>query len=158
MYFCDSHACLLLADGEIINQIKMTNLALADIKELLKQQVGIICVLAVFKKQRKSTFVSTKWSEVVIQLMLPWQIKEIEFLKNTVMECEACGECDGRGKQTLTPLHPSVHRFICSVFRYGGDRASSLVRAQPLPPGGGVRWNTSGGAMWVVSRGHAGKR
>lgn len=38
----DSNTSFLLADGEIINQIKMTNLALADIKELLKQQVSII--------------------------------------------------------------------------------------------------------------------
>uniref|UniRef100_A0A8C2K583 Cartilage oligomeric matrix protein n=1 Tax=Cyprinus carpio TaxID=7962 RepID=A0A8C2K583_CYPCA len=44
-------------DGEIIKQIKGTNQELAEIKELLKQQ-----------------------------------IQEIVFLKNTVMECEACGE------------------------------------------------------------------
>lgn len=48
--FQDSNTSLLLADGEIINQIKMTNLALADIKELLKQQVGTICWVVVFKK------------------------------------------------------------------------------------------------------------
>ncbi|XP_034386708.1 cartilage oligomeric matrix protein [Cyclopterus lumpus] len=50
------HAAAGQRDGEIISQIKMTNLALAEMKELLKQQ-----------------------------------IKEIVFLKNTVMECEACG-------------------------------------------------------------------
>ncbi|XP_063056774.1 cartilage oligomeric matrix protein [Engraulis encrasicolus] len=64
-------------DGEIINQIKGTNQALADIKELLKQQ-----------------------------------IQEIVFLKNTVMECEACAM---RGvieppKATCdpNPCHPGV--------------------------------------------------
>lgn len=29
----------MFSDGEIISQIKMTNIALAEIKELLKQQV-----------------------------------------------------------------------------------------------------------------------
>ncbi|KAK5619814.1 Thrombospondin-4 [Crenichthys baileyi] len=56
-------------DGEIISQIKMTNLALAEIKELLKQQ-----------------------------------IREIEFLKNTVMECEACGM---GGIQPISPCEPN---------------------------------------------------
>lgn len=32
---------VLFSDGEIISQIKMTNIALAEIKELLKQQVKI---------------------------------------------------------------------------------------------------------------------
>ncbi|XP_014877110.1 cartilage oligomeric matrix protein isoform X1 [Poecilia latipinna] len=56
-------------DGEIISQIKMTNLALAEIKELLKQQV-----------------------------------REIVFLKNTVMECEACGM---GGIQPVSPCEPN---------------------------------------------------
>ncbi|CAM9296544.1 unnamed protein product, partial [Lampetra planeri] len=62
-------------DGEIISQIKMTNLALAEIKELLKQQ-----------------------------------IKEIVFLKNTVMECEACGMggLQPRPSCVPNPCHPGV--------------------------------------------------
>ncbi|XP_034035947.1 cartilage oligomeric matrix protein [Thalassophryne amazonica] len=52
----ERHTAAGQRDGEIISQIKTTNLALAEIKELLKQQ-----------------------------------IREIVFLKNTVMECEACG-------------------------------------------------------------------
>lgn len=32
-------SCFCFSDGEIISQIKMTNIALAEIKELLKQQV-----------------------------------------------------------------------------------------------------------------------
>lgn len=34
-----SFSCFCFSDGEIISQIKMTNIALAEIKELLKQQV-----------------------------------------------------------------------------------------------------------------------
>ncbi|KAM8887845.1 cartilage oligomeric matrix protein isoform 1-T1 [Synchiropus picturatus] len=62
-------------DGEIISQIKMTNLALAEIKEFLKQQ-----------------------------------IKEIVFLKNTVMECEACGMggMQPRPSCVPNPCHPGV--------------------------------------------------
>uniref|UniRef100_A0AAX7SWW7 Cartilage oligomeric matrix protein n=1 Tax=Astatotilapia calliptera TaxID=8154 RepID=A0AAX7SWW7_ASTCA len=66
-------------DGEIISQIKMTNLVLGEIKELLKQQ-----------------------------------IKEIVFLKNTVMECEACGEFTTMGGMQPQPTcvpnscHPGV--------------------------------------------------
>uniref|UniRef100_A0A6Q2XNP9 Cartilage oligomeric matrix protein n=1 Tax=Esox lucius TaxID=8010 RepID=A0A6Q2XNP9_ESOLU len=59
------------SDGEIINQIKGTNQALAEIKELLKQQ-----------------------------------IQEIVFLKNTVMECEACGEASGVGPAPRAWLDP----------------------------------------------------
>uniref|UniRef100_A0AAX7SF92 Cartilage oligomeric matrix protein n=1 Tax=Astatotilapia calliptera TaxID=8154 RepID=A0AAX7SF92_ASTCA len=65
--------------GEIISQIKMTNLVLGEIKELLKQQ-----------------------------------IKEIVFLKNTVMECEACGEFTTMGGMQPQPTcvpnscHPGV--------------------------------------------------
>lgn len=101
--FQDSNTSLLLADGEIINQIKMTNLALADIKELLKQQVGINCLVAVFKRRWKRWiyFKSTERSDCHSTGVL--QIKEIEFLKNTVMECEACGECGCCGRQTLAP-------------------------------------------------------
>uniref|UniRef100_A0A669BF95 Si:ch211-43f4.1 n=1 Tax=Oreochromis niloticus TaxID=8128 RepID=A0A669BF95_ORENI len=64
---------------QIISQIKMTNLVLGEIKELLKQQ-----------------------------------IKEIVFLKNTVMECEACGEFTTMGgvqpQPTCVPnsCHPGV--------------------------------------------------
>ncbi|XP_029551688.1 thrombospondin-4 [Salmo trutta] len=61
-------------DGEIINQIKGTNQALAEIKELLKQQ-----------------------------------IQEIVFLKNTVMECEACGmQGPPRPSCDPNPCHPGV--------------------------------------------------
>ncbi|XP_041967466.1 cartilage oligomeric matrix protein [Alosa sapidissima] len=63
-------------DGEIINQIKGTNQALAEIKELLKQQ-----------------------------------IHEIVFLKNTVMECEACamrGVDPPRASCDPNPCHPGV--------------------------------------------------
>ncbi|XP_061539025.1 cartilage oligomeric matrix protein [Phycodurus eques] len=55
-------------DGEIINQIKMSNLALWEIKELLKQM-----------------------------------IKEMVFLKNTVMECEACGIRGGLARPSCVP-------------------------------------------------------
>uniref|UniRef100_A0A8C2K475 Cartilage oligomeric matrix protein n=2 Tax=Cyprinus carpio TaxID=7962 RepID=A0A8C2K475_CYPCA len=57
-------------DGEIIKQIKGTNQELAEIKELLKQQ-----------------------------------IQEIVFLKNTVMECEAC---DPQSSCVPNPCHPGV--------------------------------------------------
>uniref|UniRef100_A0A3Q3F474 Si:ch211-43f4.1 n=1 Tax=Kryptolebias marmoratus TaxID=37003 RepID=A0A3Q3F474_KRYMA len=64
----------------IISQIKMTNLVLGEIKELLKQQV-----------------------------------REIVFLKNTVMECEACGEFSIRmggippvSSCVPNPCHPGV--------------------------------------------------
>ncbi|KAM7409619.1 hypothetical protein PAMA_001213 [Pampus argenteus] len=69
------HAAAGQRDGEIISQIKMTNLALAEIKELLKQQV-----------------------------------KEIIFLKNTVMECEACGMggIQIRPSCLPNPCHPGV--------------------------------------------------
>ncbi|XP_069009453.1 cartilage oligomeric matrix protein [Embiotoca jacksoni] len=69
------HAVAIQRDGEIISQIKMTNLALAEIKELLKQQ-----------------------------------IKEIVFLKNTVMECEACGMggMQPRPSCVPNPCHPGV--------------------------------------------------
>ncbi|XP_038150976.1 cartilage oligomeric matrix protein isoform X1 [Cyprinodon tularosa] len=62
-------------DGEIISQIKMTNLVLAEIKELLKQQV-----------------------------------REIVFLKNTVMECEACamGGVQPESSCDPNPCHPGV--------------------------------------------------
>ncbi|XP_064187555.1 cartilage oligomeric matrix protein [Anguilla rostrata] len=60
-------------DDEIINQIKGTNQALAEIKEILKQQV-----------------------------------KEIVFLKNTVMECEACMSGD-----PVEPSHPSCDPNPC---------------------------------------------
>uniref|UniRef100_A0A669ES30 Si:ch211-43f4.1 n=1 Tax=Oreochromis niloticus TaxID=8128 RepID=A0A669ES30_ORENI len=62
-------------DGEIISQIKMTNLVLGEIKELLKQQ-----------------------------------IKEIVFLKNTVMECEACAMGGVQPQPTCVPnsCHPGV--------------------------------------------------
>uniref|UniRef100_A0AAX7VAM8 Cartilage oligomeric matrix protein n=1 Tax=Astatotilapia calliptera TaxID=8154 RepID=A0AAX7VAM8_ASTCA len=62
-------------DGEIISQIKMTNLVLGEIKELLKQQ-----------------------------------IKEIVFLKNTVMECEACAMGGMQPQPTCVPnsCHPGV--------------------------------------------------
>ncbi|XP_035503425.2 cartilage oligomeric matrix protein [Scophthalmus maximus] len=62
-------------DGEIISQIKLSNIALAEIKELLKQQ-----------------------------------IKEIVFLKNTVMECEACGMggMQPRPSCVPNPCHPGV--------------------------------------------------
>ena len=42
VFFKNTYELLILflfSDGEIISQIKMTNLALAEIKELLKQQV-----------------------------------------------------------------------------------------------------------------------
>uniref|UniRef100_A0A3B4ATT5 Uncharacterized protein n=1 Tax=Periophthalmus magnuspinnatus TaxID=409849 RepID=A0A3B4ATT5_9GOBI len=70
---------LCFSDGEIINQIKMTNLALVEIKELLKEQ-----------------------------------IKEIVFLKNTVMECEACGmegngtHCTDIDECSVMPCHMGV--------------------------------------------------
>uniref|UniRef100_A0A3Q4GN83 Si:ch211-43f4.1 n=1 Tax=Neolamprologus brichardi TaxID=32507 RepID=A0A3Q4GN83_NEOBR len=59
----------------IISQIKMTNLVLGEIKELLKQQ-----------------------------------IKEIVFLKNTVMECEACAMGGMQPQPTCVPnsCHPGV--------------------------------------------------
>ncbi|KTG38104.1 hypothetical protein cypCar_00004201 [Cyprinus carpio] len=62
-------------DGEIIKQIKGTNQELAEIKELLKQQ-----------------------------------IQEIVFLKNTVMECEACGmrPVDPQSSCVPNPCHPGV--------------------------------------------------
>ncbi|XP_061884433.1 cartilage oligomeric matrix protein [Entelurus aequoreus] len=62
-------------DGEIISQIKMTNLVLSEIKELMKQQ-----------------------------------IKEIVFLKNTVMECDACGMGAGLPRPSCTPnpCYPGV--------------------------------------------------
>uniref|UniRef100_A0A3Q3K378 Cartilage oligomeric matrix protein n=1 Tax=Monopterus albus TaxID=43700 RepID=A0A3Q3K378_MONAL len=63
--------CNCSINGEIISQIKMTNLALAEIKDLLKQQ-----------------------------------IKEIVFLKNTVMECEAC--VIYRPSCVPNPCHPGV--------------------------------------------------
>lgn len=154
--FKDFNTSFLLADGEIINQIKMTNLALADIKELLKQQVSIIfggC------HEEKMNLLLKAQSEVsCLSTDGVLQIKEIEFLKNTVMECEACGECDARGRQTLTHRLEKVDGLIPSVFRYGGDRAPPLLRAQPLPPGGGVFGDASGSAVWSVSWGHAGQR
>ncbi|KAF6734329.1 Cartilage oligomeric matrix protein [Oryzias melastigma] len=69
------HAVVAQRDGEIISQIKMTNLALAEIKELLKQQ-----------------------------------IKEVIFLKNTVMECEACGTGGFQPRPSCVPnpCHPGV--------------------------------------------------
>uniref|UniRef100_A0A8C7ZUM1 Si:ch211-43f4.1 n=1 Tax=Oryzias sinensis TaxID=183150 RepID=A0A8C7ZUM1_9TELE len=69
------HAVAAQRDGEIINQIKMTNLALAEIKELLKQQ-----------------------------------IKEVIYLKNTVMECEACGTGGFQPRPSCVPnpCHPGV--------------------------------------------------
>lgn len=70
---------LTLSDGEIISQIKMTNIALAEIKELLKQQVKT--------HVRQIGLDSKSQSDRLL-----FQIKEITFLKNTVMECEACGE------------------------------------------------------------------
>uniref|UniRef100_A0AAR2KQY1 Cartilage oligomeric matrix protein n=1 Tax=Pygocentrus nattereri TaxID=42514 RepID=A0AAR2KQY1_PYGNA len=69
----------ILTLTNIIKQIKGTNQALAEIKELLKQQ-----------------------------------IEEIVFLKNTVMECEACGmrydNPDPKPKPSCTPnpCHPGV--------------------------------------------------
>ncbi|XP_031430188.1 cartilage oligomeric matrix protein [Clupea harengus] len=80
-------------DGEIINQIKGTNQALAEIKELLKQQ-----------------------------------IHEIVFLKNTVMECEACG-MQGVGPPPPScdpnPCHPGVK---CTETPNG-------IRCGPCPDG-----------------------
>ncbi|KAK5869738.1 hypothetical protein PBY51_024435 [Eleginops maclovinus] len=69
------HSAAGQRDGEIISQIKMTNLALDEIKELLKQQ-----------------------------------IKEIVFLKNTVMECEACGMGGMKPRPSCVPnpCHPGV--------------------------------------------------
>ncbi|PWA21136.1 hypothetical protein CCH79_00009530 [Gambusia affinis] len=64
-------------DGEIISQIKMTNLALAEIKELLKQQV-----------------------------------REIVFLKNTVMECEACGYT-GPQVQGVGLAYATANKQVC---------------------------------------------
>uniref|UniRef100_A0A9J7XS48 Si:ch211-43f4.1 n=1 Tax=Cyprinus carpio carpio TaxID=630221 RepID=A0A9J7XS48_CYPCA len=66
---------LFTTDGEIIKQIKGTNQELAEIKELLKQQ-----------------------------------IQEIVFLKNTVMECEACGmrPVDPQSSCVPNPCHPGV--------------------------------------------------
>uniref|UniRef100_A0A8C1LLU6 Cartilage oligomeric matrix protein n=1 Tax=Cyprinus carpio TaxID=7962 RepID=A0A8C1LLU6_CYPCA len=61
-------------DGEIIKQIKGTNQELAEIKELLKQQ-----------------------------------IQEIVFLKNTVMECEACG------MRPVDPIEPSCVPNPCHL-------------------------------------------
>uniref|UniRef100_A0A6Q2Y5E3 Cartilage oligomeric matrix protein n=1 Tax=Esox lucius TaxID=8010 RepID=A0A6Q2Y5E3_ESOLU len=78
-------------DGEIINQIKGTNQALAEIKELLKQQ-----------------------------------IQEIVFLKNTVMECEACG--------MRAPLPPSCHPNPC----HPGVKCTGTpegIRCGPCPEG-----------------------
>lgn len=57
--FKDFNTSFLLADGEIINQIKMTNLALADIKELLKQQVSIIFG-GLSSREDESTFKSAE--------------------------------------------------------------------------------------------------
>ncbi|XP_019730944.1 cartilage oligomeric matrix protein isoform X1 [Hippocampus comes] len=61
--------------GEIINQIKMSNLALSEIKELLKQM-----------------------------------IQEMVFLKNTVMECDACGTGRGMPRHSCVPnpCYPGV--------------------------------------------------
>ncbi|KAK2835360.1 hypothetical protein Q5P01_015844 [Channa striata] len=79
-------------DGEIISQIKMTNLALAEIKDLLKQQ-----------------------------------IKEIVFLKNTVMECEACGMSGLHPRPSCepNPCHPGVK---CMVTPQG-------IKCGPCPDG-----------------------
>ncbi|XP_051791014.1 cartilage oligomeric matrix protein [Erpetoichthys calabaricus] len=72
---------LSLSQAEVVREIKETNRALAEIKELLKQQ-----------------------------------IKEITYLKNTVMECEACGMRNGNVKPTTesrscipNPCYPGVH-------------------------------------------------
>ncbi|XP_029684485.1 cartilage oligomeric matrix protein [Takifugu rubripes] len=70
-------------DGEIISQIKMTNIALAEIKELLKQQ-----------------------------------LKEVGFLKNAMMECEACGMGGLQPEPSCVPnpCHPGVE---CTVTPEG---------------------------------------
>lgn len=45
-----------------------------------------------------------------------------------------------------------------SLFRYGGDGAPPLLRAQPLPPRSEVLGDTWGSAVWAVSWGHGGQR
>uniref|UniRef100_A0A672L577 Cartilage oligomeric matrix protein n=1 Tax=Sinocyclocheilus grahami TaxID=75366 RepID=A0A672L577_SINGR len=80
-------------DGEIIKQIKGTNQELAEIKELLKQQ-----------------------------------IQEIVFLKNTVMECEACG------MRPVDPIEPSCVPNPCHL---GVEciMTPSGVKCGPCPEG-----------------------
>ncbi|CAL8252666.1 unnamed protein product [Merluccius merluccius] len=75
VFLCGGSRAVVQRDGEIINQIKGTNLVLDEIKELLKQQ-----------------------------------IREIVFLKNTVMECEACGMggLPPRPSCVPNPCHPGV--------------------------------------------------
>ncbi|CAL9693947.1 unnamed protein product [Knipowitschia caucasica] len=101
----------------------MSNLALAEIKELLKEQ-----------------------------------IKEIIFLKNTVMECEACGMggLQVRPSCEPNPCHPGVQ---CSVTSQGvkcgscpegtegnGTHCSDVDECSVLPCHMGVRCiNTSPG-------------
>lgn len=78
------------------------------------------------------------------------------FLKNTVMECEACSELNSRAGLALIV---SGDASVClrklmvdgSVFRYGGDGAPPLLRAQPLPPRSEVLGDASGCAVWAVS-------
>ncbi|CAL8344906.1 unnamed protein product [Gadus morhua 'NCC'] len=72
---CGGCGAVVQRDGEIINQIKGTNVVLDEIKELLKQQ-----------------------------------IREIVFLKNTVMECEACGMGGHQPRPSCVPnpCHPGV--------------------------------------------------
>ncbi|XP_028855715.1 cartilage oligomeric matrix protein [Denticeps clupeoides] len=79
-------------DGEIINQIKGTNKVLAEMKELLKQQ-----------------------------------IEEIIFLKNTVMECEACGmrNPEPRPSCNPNPCHPGV---ACT-------ETAEAIKCGPCPDG-----------------------
>ncbi|KAG7282818.1 hypothetical protein CRUP_012207 [Coryphaenoides rupestris] len=74
-FLCGGSRAVVQRDGEIINQIKGTNMVLDEIKELLKQQ-----------------------------------IREIVFLKNTVMECEACGMggLQPRPSCVPNPCHPGV--------------------------------------------------
>lgn len=117
------HGVRAQRDGEIINQIKMTNLALAEIKELLKEQ-----------------------------------IKEIGFLKNTVMECEACGMGGLRPRPSCdpNPCHPGVQcketadGFTCGSCPDGmegdGTRCTDIDECSVMPCHMGVRCiNTSPG-------------
>ena len=64
-----------------------------------------------------------------------FQIKEIVFLKNTVMECEACGEFN-----THTHTHTHTHfyfniqcfdyNFVSLIFEFDDD-GNCLVQVRP---------------------------
>lgn len=92
------HVSTVLTDGEIIKQIKGTNHVLAEIKELLKQQVsrrlqklrwgGSAC----YRGNMYCLVCTIVLIELTKHPVVFLQIKEIIFLKNTVMECESCGK------------------------------------------------------------------